>query len=310
MHNIGMHIWVLSDAKPGHFNQSMGLANALLSRIPGDITVIDISGKKFFEKLRYVTGLTDKEKPDIIIGAGHATHAPLLRAAKYYKVPSIVCMKPSLPAFLFSLCVVPRHDLDTDRHYSKTNIFPTIGAMHSIRPNPDAEKKNTLILIGGPSKEYGWNPHMLKELLVDYIEPYTEGDIIMTTSRRTPEGFVSMFGEGETRIKIVPVEETYQGWVAEQLATARAVWVTEDSVSMVYEALGSGSPVGIIPMPRELSNKSRVAYGLSMLLKEKRAIHLDEWAKTRTFYEQTEPLLEADRAADYIIQRFPQLSRP
>ncbi len=303
-----MHIWVLSDGKPGHVNQSLGLANALLDQIPGDYSLIDLPTETgLFKKLRMIVSQHETPNPDIIIAAGHATHLPLIWASFYYKVPSIVCMKPSLPTFLFNLCIVPRHDLPPGKIYNKLKKFPTIGAMHSIRPTPENPRENTLVLIGGPSKEYGWNPHMLKELLIDFIEPYTEGDIILTTSRITPEGFIDMLKASETRIQIVPVEETYPGWVAEQLANAKAVWVTEDSVSMVYESLGSGNPVGIIPMPREISNRSRVAYGLSMLLNEKRVIHLDEWVKTRQFHEQHEPLREADRAASFIIKRFPKL---
>lgn len=303
-----MQIWVLSDSKPGHVNQSMGLAKAIAARTGADIETIELSGKGLIDKCKTVRHQPGKTPPDLIIAAGHATHLALLVAARRYNAVSVVCMMPSLPTWLFSLCVVPRHDLNADRKLVPPHILPTIGAMHGIRPQPDVQKEQTLILIGGPSKEYGWNPHLLKELLVDYIEPHTEGDIVLTTSRRTPEGFARLLSEGGTKIRIVPVEETAPGWVAEQLARSRAVWVTEDSVSMVYEALGSGSPVGIIPMPRELGNRSRVAYGLSLLLQEKRVVHLDEWIKTRRFYEQEEPLLEADRAADFIINRFPRLT--
>lgn len=303
-----MQIWILSDGKPGHFNQSKGLADALSARIPSETSIIDLSGLGFREKLHAATNQPHTPCPDIIIAAGHGTHIPLLKASHYFKAPSIVCMKPSLPSWLFTYCIVPRHDLAPGKNYNGTNIFPTVGAMHSIRPSHSSQKTNTLILIGGPSREYGWNAGLLKELLIDYIEPHTEGNIILTTSRRTPEGFINMFGKEETRIHIIPVEETYPGWVAEQLAKAKAVWATEDSVSMVYEALGSGSPVGIIPMPRELGNRSRVAYGLSLLLKEKRAIHLDEWVKTKTFHQQEAPLLEADRAADFLLERLPQLT--
>lgn len=303
-----MQIWVLSDSKPGHVNQSMGLAEAIAARVPARIELIDLSGLGFLEKCSTVRHQPGIPPPDLVIGAGHATHVPLLVAARRYRAVSVVCMMPSLPTWMFGLCVVPRHDLKADRKLTPPHILPTIGAMHNICPQPGVPKDRTLILIGGPSREYGWNPHLLKELLVDYIEPHTEGDMVLTTSRRTPEDFVGMFREGETRIRIVPVQETEPGWVAGQLARARAVWVTEDSVSMVYEALGSGSPVGIIPMPREISNRSRVAYGLSLLIREKRVIHLDEWIKTRRFHDQSEPLLEADRAAGYILNRFPQLT--
>lgn len=302
-----MEIWVLSDGKPGHLNQSLGLTYALLDKIPGHLSIIDLSGRSFFEKLRLISKQSDLPTPDIIIGTGHGTHIALLKARNLFKVPTIVCMKPSLPACFFSLCIIPRHDIPPHKSHAK-NSFTTIGAIHQIKPAPEQDKTHTLILIGGPSKEYNWNPSLLKKHLLEQIEPNTEGEIILTTSRRTPSDFSDELARAKTRLQVFPVEETKQGWVSEHLAKAKTVWVTEDSVSMVYEALGSGAPVGIIPMPRKSGKPSRVAYGLSLLINEKRVTPLSDWLENENFYPSP-PLLEADKAADHIINTFPQLKQ-
>lgn len=112
-------------------------------------------------------------------------------------------------------------------------------------------------------------------------------------------------------IIVVPVEETEPGWVARHLAHASGAWVSQDSVSMVYEALGSGAPVGIITVPRRRNGrKSRILSGLEMLERDGLVTGYREWKKQgfRLTAPGT-PLLEADRAADHILSRlFPQLA--
>ncbi|MCH8840089.1 MAG: mitochondrial fission ELM1 family protein [Planctomycetes bacterium] len=43
-----------------------------------------------------------------------------------------------------------------------------------------------------------------------------------------------------SNLTIVPHKETSSSWVSEHLANAARVWVSADSVSMVYESLTNG----------------------------------------------------------------------
>ena len=52
------------------------------------------------------------------------------------------------------------------------------------------------------------------------------------------------------RLLLAPAQDTPQGWIFEQMQLAEAVWVTEDSVSMIYEALTAGCRVGVIEIDR------------------------------------------------------------
>lgn len=299
-----MNIWILSDSKPGHLNQTKGLAAALSKKRPGNVEIINLDGQGFIQKLRTVSHADGHSRPDLIIAAGHGTHIPLIRAARKFHVPSILCMKPSLPCSLFDLCLVPRHDL-SGRSGIAGNILPTMGALHSIRPNPVAEKNITLILLGGPSKAYGWIPDSLLGQL-QAIDAYTaehQEKTILTTSRRTPADFAATIVRECPHIEVVPVEDTQSGWVASHLEHARTVWVTQDSVSMIYEALASGAAVGILSMPFRGTKKPRVARGLDMLLDEERVTPWATWKATGNL-ATAPPLVETDRAADYIIQRF------
>ena len=304
-----MNIRILSDGKQGHLNQSLGLAQALIAKAGGAVETVDLQGLSLLGKLRKVVSGSDTPQPDLFISAGHATHIPLICARHHFKTRAVLCMKPTLPCTFFDLCLIPRHDLRPGRDYTDTGIFPTHGALHPMRPDPSIPKDITLILIGGPSKDFDWDDEAMLNQLSD-ISINTPGNIVLTTSRRTPTGFAEKIQTAVPEITVVPVEETQPGWVARHLAHASATWVSQDSVSMVYEALGAGAPVGVLAVPRRHGNrKSRILSGLEMLEKEGLVTGYRDWKKQGfRLAAPGAPLLEADRAADYILTRFfPQL---
>ncbi len=299
-----MDIWILSDGKQGHLNQSIGLANAIVQERTGTIHTISLADQNIFQKLRTVYKESKLSKPDLIISAGHSTHVPLIIAGLLTKAKTVLCMKPSLPYSLFDLCIVPRHDLLSQSHPTPKRVFSTVGAIHPIYPDPDKPKTITLILIGGPSKEFGWKNDLILGQLKT-IREQTEGEIVLTTSRRTPDDFASKIKEEVPGITVVPVEETQSGWVTDHLSMAKAVWVSMDSVSMVYEALGSGAPVGILETPKKSDKSSRVFRGLQMLIEEDRVTLFDHWQKQNYFLTpQQTPLLESKRAAEFVLKTF------
>lgn len=307
-----MIIRIVSDGKRGHTSQTFGLADALLAeaerRSPGgghESHVVSVEGMACSAKFLYLGEELGLPKPDLVIGAGHGVHVPLLHMAHAYDAVCIVCMKPSLPASLFDLCLIPRHDLPPGA-VASGHIFPTIGAINGVKNDPTQEKKHTLILIGGPSKEYDWDSEMIVTQLDD-IARHTSTPMVLTTSRRTPIDFISELAKTCPSIRIVPMDATDSNWVPRHLATAREIWVSQDSVSMVYESLASGAPVGILDMQPRRPKPSRVARGLHMLLEEKRVTPYREWASTHRLISQAEPLFEAERAARYILDRFPRL---
>jgi len=330
-------IWILSDGKAGHLSQTRGLAGALVARMGGRIREIDLAGKSFWGKLREIwkqrsevrdqrsevrdqraevrdQGSEDTEEgtPDFIIAAGHGTHLPLLLSGWLFKrAKTVVCMKPSLPMSWFDFSVVPRHDLTSDvLAKPPAHIIPTLGALHCVKPSPERPKTHTLLLIGGPSKEYGWDEQQVIEQLkavsswqLAVGSQQSEEKFLLTTSRRTPAGFVDVLRRECPAIEVVPVEETPRGWVAEKLQCAKAVWVTRDSVSMIYEALGSGAPVGLLNMPSlqpDGKKKSRVAKGIEMLETDGWVTPFDVWKQTNVLKSRG-ALVEVDRVAERVL---------
>ena len=93
-------IWRFSDGKPGHEAQTQGLINALAQRRQLQVHELSVHdyrrGLLDIVKKRFAPG-TALPAPALLIGAGHATHWPLLAARRARGGRIIVMMKPSLP---------------------------------------------------------------------------------------------------------------------------------------------------------------------------------------------------------------------
>ncbi len=291
-------IWRISDGKPGHDNQSLGLAEALLRRMPGGEHCISLAENGgFFARLRMAKkAAAALPAPDLILGAGHATHPVLLRLARRYQARSVVLMKPSLPLSWFDLCIAPEHDFPTRRE--SPNLILTRGALNRVTPG-SGEKSGKLILLGGPSKTHGWDGEALLEMLAQATD---RGGWELTDSRRTPADFLDQARHKLPGVAVISHTQTPPGWVPEKLRMAKEVWVTEDSVSMIYEALTSGARVGLLPMPR-LAKNSRVPRGVDALIAEGFLTTHAEWQKTRRLAAPPQALCEADRCAEWLLRR-------
>jgi len=289
------HILIVSDGKAGHQNQSLGLAEALVRLRPG-LSIRQMAPMSRFQAvIAMVSGhhSSSSDKPLLIIGAGHGTHLTLLALKRCWRVPVIVLMKPSLPLLLFDLCLTPEHDQPPKRR----NVIVTRGALNRVRPGTK-EAGTGLILIGGPSKNSGWDEQHLLEQLRDLVKR-SSCYWALTTSRRTPASTVGKLQSLEG-IEVFPAEETEPGWLPEKLAAAEQCWVTEDSVSMIYEALSAGCSVGLLPVPWR--RKGRLLRGVDALKKQGLLTPFDHWSG-QSLPASQQNFNEAERCAEMIIDR-------
>ena len=291
-------IWLLCDGKPGHENQSLGLADALARQVPCEVHRISLAGKRgLIRRVKFALATSGNfPKPDLIIAAGHATHPALFWLARKHHARSIVLMKPSLLMGWFDLCIAPSHDFPNPPQ--RGNLLVSRGALNRVAP-VSGEKSGQLILIGGPSANHGWDG---EKLLAALAEITASGHWQLTDSRRTPAGFLSAIGQSLPAIEIFPHQETTPDWLPGKLAAAAEAWVTEDSVSMIYEALSSGAKTGLLPVP-ELGT-SRVLRGIGELVTAGFLTRFSDWEKSRTLTTPPETLREADRCAAEVICRF------
>ena len=287
-------ILIISDGKPGHRNQSLGLAEAIARQC--DVRLCEREPMGRFEALRLCLGGAlplPEDRPALLIGAGHATHLTLLALRRLYRVPAVVLMKPSIPMGFFDLCLVPDHDQPPVR----PNIIATQGALNRMRPGKK-QPGSGMIMVGGPSKHFTWDEagvlEQIRALLTHERRHWQIG-----SSRRTPtsteQALAAQFGE-----QFIPAEATGPDWLPQCLAETEVCWVTEDSVSMVYEALTAGCRVGILPLAAGEGN--RLSQGIARLKAQGLVTQAPDWSLSG-LTAVTDVFNEAERCAEAVLER-------
>lgn len=213
---------------------------------------------------------------------------------------SVVLMKPSLPAFLFDLCIIPRHDLR--RKELPANVIPSTGAINRVPPPSGQPRQGGLILLGGPSSHYGWNDDATRERIRTIVEADDSRPWRVTNSRRTPVETLETLKQECPALVTYPHEATGPEWLPQRLAEAHETWVTEDSVSMIYESLSSGTRVGLLPSPRR-GKPGRIIRGLELLISERWVTPYEQWKPGTALPEAPGMLREADRIAKLVLDR-------
>lgn len=302
-------IWQIKDGKRGHENQSAGLIAALARKVPIERVPVEIQthGAGWLQAClgRYSKADPQWPHPDLIIGAGSRTHSTILAAGRARKARRIVIMAPPrLLSTQFDLCILPEHD-----GRSGVNILHTAGAMNPIQPRGEKDPGQGLLLIGGPSPHHDWNETELLEQIRAILQAEADTHWHLTTSRRTPATTSRALQDLDSpRLEVVPVEATGPEWLPEKLSKAARAWVSEDSVSMVYESLTSGAKVGLLRVPRK-GGHSRVVRGIDRLVAQGRVLAFDSNAADLSSFPQPPPLNEAERIADIVIERFIDVPR-
>jgi hypothetical protein len=296
-------VWAFTDGKPGHENQTRGLIAALADRRSLDVRWIKVPNYS-----SVLTNLMTKRflpgaalpSPDFLIGAGHRTHLPMIAARRARGGKSIVLMKPSLPRVWFDLCVIPEHD-----NVSGGNVLATRGALNVAQPGDKIEHTG-LFLIGGPSRHHGWREKELLAQIEEIARRAPDVQWTLTTSRRTPPSTTRRLREVAAKnFKVVPFADTGPQWLPEQLAKAPLAWVTEDSVSMVYEALTAGCATGLLAVPARRRGRRKLEQGLESLTEEKLVTRFADWQAGRALAAPVKPFNEAVRVAGWILDRWP-----
>lgn len=101
---------------------------------------------------------------------------------------------------------------------------------------------------------------------------------------------------------MVPVAASGPDWLPAQLARAGQIWVSADSVSMVYEALTAGAAVGVLDVPRKRS--SRISRGLDKLTGEGWITPFADWQRHPRLKRPPQTFNEAERCARWIAARW------
>ena len=290
-------IWRLIDGKTGHEKQTLSLVNALKDEIA--IKTIDIKIQSFLLLILFSMKVLKKiQNPDLIIAAGHKTHISLLFLKYFYGGKSILLMKPSLPCNWFDLCLIPEHD----KFKVRGLIVWTKGVLVNTTNLINKNEKKGLILIGGISKHYIWDSESVVNQIKKLLNNNLLIDFILSTSRRTPKDFMMKINKISFKnLKIYHIKKQNKNWLTNQLNKTKYAWITEDSMSMIYESITAGQNVGLISLKSK--GKSRITEEVNRL-KEEKIVFVNE---NKSYKNRNKPhavINEANRCAKFINKIF------
>lgn len=294
-------VWCFIDGKAGHEAQSQGLLEALQRKTTLNVYEFHVQQVRWAGiqwLLGRFSGTRDLPAPDWIIGAGHRTHLPMLAARRARGGQVVVLMRPSLPLACFDWAIIPEHD---HPHASK-HLILTQGVLNTVCRARNASPAKGLVLLGGPSKHHRWDDASMVEQVARMVARQPGVEWVLTSSRRTPtrtlQGIQSL---NAANLSVIPFEQTAPGWVRLRLQECGRVWVSEDSISMIYEALTAGAQVGLLEVPAS-GKHSRVQAAVRQLKADGRV------TVGQVDPEQIQshpPLAEADRVAGLLLAQRP-----
>jgi hypothetical protein len=118
----------------------------------------------------------------------------------------------------------------------------------------DFPRPRRLIAVGGPARHWELDEAALTEAIATVRRKEPAGSIIAATSPRTRHSTRELLAG----LMVRPAEAVVDDFprFATLLAQCDEIYVTADSVSMISEAVLTGSPVGLIPIKR--SRKGRL----------------------------------------------------
>jgi mitochondrial fission protein ELM1 len=301
----------LLDGRPGHEKQTKGLLQALAAYVEVEVREIVIQPATPLDTLRQLVLLflpgqgwshPQLDDADLLLGTGSRTHLPLLLFKKRYGIPIVTCMSP--PFFIrsrFDLCFVPEHDGLKEQH----NIVHTTGAPNCSRDKGIHQDNRGLILLGGIDfKSHEWHSTKIVSMVRQIVQKTATIHWTISSSPRTPRDTVELMQEVAVdfvNVTFFDYQETQPGWIEKQYDTSSVVWVTADSISMIYEALTAGCKVGIIPLQWKKEN-CKFKKNEDLLLDKRLVVSFSSWEQGSATWCENIELNEAQRCAERILQ--------
>jgi uncharacterized protein len=272
-----LKILVIRDSRPGHFNQSEGVARAIQRIAPASVRYLDLKRRgvlswhllyffynqkifsdQIFLNLVYPSMSTDF-RPDLVISAGGETLLLNVILSKLYGCQNIFSGSVrNLDPLLFSAILTPYH-----RYCDQP---PHIYGLKPCPVDPDVPPRSGktpdfCFLIGGPSGTHAYSDAQWKQIFGLADEASKRFEIAVFTSRRTPSeilaGFKALQGD---RMEIFGPAEVQAAELFDYCKRARAIIVTEDSNSMITEAVCCQKPVVTIAPPDNRMNPDESEY--------------------------------------------------
>ena len=306
-----LRIAALFDGRPGHEKQTSGVIQALQRIASVSVVSLPVTRSSVSQSIANTcrvllpgSGIKhdDVKNCDLLIGTGSQTHLPLLLFKKQYRIPAVTCMLP--PTYLrsfFDICFVPIHD----GIEQGGNIYVTAGAPNCSINYGRHKPECGLILLGGiDEKSHNWHDDTIVGNVREVIEKESSIHWTISSSPRTPERTIQKIKKLDQLYKncsFYHYKDTEKGWVEDQYNKSTFVWVTSDSISMIYEALTAGCKVGLFPMEWKKSG-NKFQLNEKMLFDKKMTLSFTLWERDGFHLNKLQNINEAQRCAEHILE--------
>ncbi len=283
---------LIADDKPGHYHQAEGVIAAVGRLRP--VTTVRLTVRRRFIVptrtllqlvnrgaspslvLRLGFGIRADELPeaDLVVSAGGETLPANAAAAKALGVPNIFCgrLRQLSPEHVRLVLVslerfaqLPNHLLTLPPSPFDVARPPANGHGRAQRPGPGNPPARVGVLIGGNSGAFRYEPRDWQRLTAFLRAVHrAHGTRWLATTSRRSDGVIAralaeMAAEPDAGIEqFIDYRTAGAGTVASILAAADAILCTDDSTSMLTEAVGACLPV-VAVSPETCTLESREA---------------------------------------------------
>ena len=239
-----MRAILLSDGKPGHYNQSLGV----IERMPDcEYHWIDVKfrGKQRDNLLRVLMRLFGRFRlshrlikaclhmalqrdtldeiyavePDFVLSTGSSVAAANLLIGQLFDIKTVTCRRPSPVGIAhFDLAILPRMYWSTRRN--RANVCKTLGVPNRVRPEKLETQRNKLqtdlnlsdqrrigVLIGGEDR-YDTITETTAARLIAVLQQFAtkwDNQLLLTTSRRTPPSVENLISKELSNTQRCPI---------------------------------------------------------------------------------------------------------
>ena len=285
---------IVSDGKPGHFNQSI----ALCKHLGLEYKITEVAYKSRLHKALsylldhlgiYVESLYSDSSfkfqvsgLDLIVSTGSTTYYANKLLAKKLKLPNVAILHPKGYRLDFSHIFCPFYDHPPKRENITELPLNLCAADESFFSEKTAEfqgkrtpqKPAIGIIIGGPNAVSDIDPEQIRKQM-EQIFALTDGmERWVTTSRRTPPEVEKIIEGFPFDYKLINSRDDYNP-IPAFIQLCDRLFVTSDSASMVSECASFGTAKVEVLMNRQLKTPNKFEE-LIQGLEKRNAVHLFE----------------------------------
>ncbi|WP_297941948.1 ELM1/GtrOC1 family putative glycosyltransferase [uncultured Campylobacter sp.] len=185
---------------------------------------------------------------DLFVGAGSTSYYALKFYARRYAKSSVALMYPKGYRKDFSVIIAGAHD----RPRSRANLKISLVSLSFSRPQGlyRPQRKSIGFIIGGPNSCFEMGDEILKQI-EGVRAQFADCEFALTTSPRTPQATESALAKLSWDYSVIYSREPINP-IGDFLAQCEWVFISEDSVSMISEAVSNGSAsVAILSLKRK-----------------------------------------------------------